>query len=142
MSHGPRIQNANLNIRVERTTIDNLRKAADRQGRTVSDLARSALSAATVARTPAELVERSRECGHDARQALVYACTASDDLSLRACAAKLLAYGECDVPVGPSEEHGSMAYAYLTDLGLHREHGPLVYHERVEGIDWWTFFLD
>lgn len=145
MSHGPKIQNANLNIRIEQSIIDNLRKTSGRQGRTVSDIARSALSAATSSRTPAELVEHARLCGFDARQALVHACTVSDNMTLRAAAAMLLAYGETEVEVGPAAEAGSVTAAYLAELGLHSEHGPLVFHDRdayAPGTEWMTFFLD
>ena len=142
MSHGPRVHDANLNIRVPSTTLENIRKAAQRRGTSASELVRSAVSAATVTLSAEELVEHARRCGFDARAALVHACTVSDDFSLRAAAARLLAYGECEVPTGTAEEHGSVACAYLMDLGLRREHGGLRYHEPVDGVDWWTFFLD
>lgn len=142
MSHGPKIQNTNLNIRVSDLSLASIRKHAAERGQGVSEFVRAAADAACTTRTPEQLVEHARACGFDHRQALVHACSVSDNLSLRAAAAKLLAYGECDVPTGPAEEAGSVTVACLLDLGLHREHGPLEIHERVDGVDWWTFFLD
>ena len=142
MSHGPRVHDANLNIRVPSTTLENIRKAAQRRGTSASELVRSAVSAATVTLSAEELVEHAHRCGFDARAALVHACTVSDNFVLRSAAARLLAYGECDVEAGPADDLGSVTCAYLVDLGLHREHGSLSYRERAEGFVWWTFFLD
>jgi len=142
MSHGPKIQNTNLNIRVSDLSLASIRKHAAERGQGVSEFVRAAADAACTTRTPEQLVEHARTCGFDHRQALVHACTASDSYVLRAVAAKLLAYGEAEVPVGPAEELHSMAAAYLADLGFRREHGGLVSHLPEEGVDWWTFFLD